>query len=125
MTIHLKGHNTMANHVAKILPPIQPPISSPKYRVHRTREDWARTNKTTGEVIIQPGKMNAVIYPETGKHQEYRNLMKGHAKPKWTRATENYIERIFQGVGFIEDTDTCFSYTDTRFTNTEMSPTAT
>ena len=34
--------------------------------------------------------------------------MKGPNKPKWTRAFENEIERLFQGILDIEGIDTCF-----------------
>ena len=34
--------------------------------------------------------------------------MKDHEKPKWTRAMENEIGRIFQGIRYIKGTDTCF-----------------
>ena len=38
--------------------------------------------------------MNVVICPETGKPQEYRHLMKGPDKPKWTRAMLNIKYKI-------------------------------
>ena len=98
----------MANHVAKITPPRQPPNTLPAYMVHRTGENWSHTNKTKGEVTIHPGKMNAIIFPETGKSQEYSHLIKGPSKPKWTRAMENNIGRLFQGIRYIKGTETCF-----------------
>ena len=52
--------------------------------------------------------MNTVIFPETGKPQEYRHLMKGPDKPKQTRAFGNDIGRLFQGIRDIEGTNTCF-----------------
>ena len=52
--------------------------------------------------------MNAVICPETGKSQEYKHLMKGPRKIKWTREFANKIRRIFQGIRDIEGTKTCF-----------------
>ena len=42
------------------------------------------------------------------KPQEYRHLMKGPDKPKWSRAMENEIGRLFQGIRDIEGTYTCF-----------------
>ena len=64
--------------------------------VHKTEEDWVHTNSTTGKFTIHPGIMNDIICLETGKHQEYGHLMKGPDKPKWTRAFENKIGRLFQ-----------------------------
>ena len=52
--------------------------------------------------------MNAVILPDTGKPQDYRHLMKGTEKPKWTRAMANDIGSLFQGIIYIKGTDTCF-----------------
>ena len=52
--------------------------------------------------------MNAVIYPETGKNQEYRHLMKGPDNPKWTREFANETGRLFQGIQDIEGNNTCF-----------------
>ena len=49
-----------------------------------------------------------MISPEIGKSQEYRHPMKGTDKPKWTRAMENEIGRIFQGIRDTEVTETCF-----------------
>ena len=51
----------MANHVKNIPPPRPLPALVPTYTVHRTGEYGAQTNKTTGEVKIQPVKMNSVI----------------------------------------------------------------
>ena len=58
-------------------------------------------------MTIQPGGMNAVILPETGKPQEYRHLVTGPNKPKWTRYFANKIGRLFQGIRDIEGTNTC------------------
>ena len=82
----LKVHNLMANLVETFPPPRQPPTSLLAYKVHRKGEDWAHTNKTTGEVKIQTLQTNANIFLETGKSQEYRHLIKGPGKLKWTRA---------------------------------------
>ena len=98
----------MANHMATIPPHRQPPTSLPKYMVHRTGEDLAHTNKTTGEVTIHPEQINTVIFPETGKSQEYIHLMKGPDKPKFTRAVANNIGRILQGIRCIKVTYTCY-----------------
>ena len=43
----------------------------------------------TGDVTINPGKLNNIIYPSTGKVQEYRHLMKGTYNPKWTTVMAN------------------------------------
>ena len=51
--------------------------------------------------------MNAVISPEAEKPQEYRHLMKGPDKPKWTREMVNDIRRTFQGIRYIKVTYTC------------------
>ena len=72
----------MANHVATIRFPRQPPISLPAYTVHSIVEDWVHTNKTRVEVKIHTGKMNVFIFLETGKYQYYRHLMKGTEKRK-------------------------------------------
>ena len=61
----MKGHNLMAKHVATVQLHRPPPTSVPAYKIHRTGEDWAHTNKTTVEVTIKPGQMNAVILQET------------------------------------------------------------
>ena len=79
----------MGNHVAKFQPYRPTQTAVPTYTIHRTGEYWAHTNKTTGEVTIQPRQINAVVCPETGNPQEYRPLMKGTDKPKWTRAIAN------------------------------------
>ena len=65
----LKGQNLMPNNVATITTPRQPTTSLLAYTVHRTGEEWAHTNKTTGEVTIYPGEINAVICTDTGKYQ--------------------------------------------------------
>ena len=57
---------------------------------------------------IHTGQMNAIIFPDTGKHQAYRHLMKEPNDPKWTRAFENEIGRFFQEIRDIEETKTCF-----------------
>ena len=76
----MKGHNIMANHVAIFHPQRPPHIIVPTYSVHKTGEDWAHTNKTTGDMTIHPVKIKAVMCPETGKPQEYRYLMKDNEK---------------------------------------------
>ena len=59
----------MANHMKTLQPPNPPNKAGHTYSVHKSGEDWAHTNKTTGDVMIQPGRMNDVIQPETGKPQ--------------------------------------------------------
>ena len=77
----LKGYNIMSNHVATIPPPIKMLAPAPtNTAVHITGEDWLHTNRTTGEVTIHPGIINAFVFPETGKSQDYRHLMKGPDK---------------------------------------------
>ena len=57
----------MDNHVVTILPTIHLPTPSPTNMwLQITVEYWVHTNRTTGEVKIEPGQMNAVIYPDTG-----------------------------------------------------------
>ena len=76
--------------------------------VHRIEEDWVHTNSTTREVTIQAGLINSVIFPEIGKPQEYRILLKVTDKPKWIRAMANDIDHLFQGIIDIEVTYMCF-----------------
>ena len=64
--------------------------------------------KTTGEVKIHPGQINTVIYPETGKYQEYGHIMKEPDKTKCTKEIADEIGCIFQGIRYIKGTDTCF-----------------
>ena len=66
----------MVNHVATGQPQNPRYIAVPVYSVHKTGEDWAHTNKTTGDVEIHPGQINVIMCPETGKQQEYSHLMK-------------------------------------------------
>ena len=65
-------------------------------------------NRTMGDVTIQTGQINAVIFPDTGKYQEYIHLMKGPYKPKWTRVEGNDSGHLFQGIRDIEGTDIFF-----------------
>jgi hypothetical protein len=52
---------------------------------------------------------NAVIHPVTGKEMEYSALMKDpRLQPLWTRGFGNECGRLFQGIGDIPGTDTCF-----------------
>ena len=59
----------MANHVSTVQPQNTPYISVPEYSFYKTGGKWAHTNKTTGDMKIHPGQINAVICPETGKPQ--------------------------------------------------------
>ena len=52
--------------------------------------------------------MNAVIFPDTEKFQEYSELMKGPDKPKCTRAVSNDTGCLFQGIRDIKGIETCF-----------------
>jgi hypothetical protein len=53
--------------------------------------------------------VNAVIHPTTGKEMEYLALMKDpRLQPLWTRVFGNECGRLFQGIGDIPGTDTCF-----------------
>ena len=52
--------------------------------------------------------LNDIIFPDTGKDQEYRQLVKGPDKPKWSMAMDNEIGQLFQGTIYIYVTDTCF-----------------
>ena len=66
----IRRHNVMDNHATTITPPIQmPTYISPDTIEHQTVEYWSTTNNIIGEVTIQPGKINTVICPETGKSQ--------------------------------------------------------
>ena len=104
-----KRKKSMADNVTKIPLPIQMQTPAPtNTTVQQIGYDWVCTNSTTSEVNIQTGIMNAVIFPETGKFQEYRHLMKGQVKPKWTRDILNEISHPFQGIRYIEETDTYF-----------------
>jgi hypothetical protein len=52
---------------------------------------------------------NAVIHPVTGKEMEYMALMKDpRLQPLWKRGCGNECGRLFQGIGDIPGTDTCF-----------------
>ena len=66
----LKGDNIMANHMTTIILPRKIPTLVPtNITVHKTGEDWAHINSTTGKFTIQPGLINAFICPDTGKYQ--------------------------------------------------------
>ena len=69
----------MENHEATInTPPSKP--SKPAPIVRPAGEDWAVIDQVTGKLTLQPGRANSVIFPETGKVQEYRHLIKGTEK---------------------------------------------
>ena len=96
----------MANHVAKITPPRQPPTSPHKYTVHRTGEDWVnKKNCRRSNNLSRTNERGHLT--RDGKYQEYRHLIKGPEKPKKTREMENEIRRLFQGIIDIEGTGTC------------------
>ena len=57
---------------------------------------------TTGKVTIQKVLMNAVIFPDTGKAQEYKHHMKGLENPKWSNTMSNEIGRLLQGIRYKE-----------------------
>jgi hypothetical protein len=51
----------------------------------------------------------AVIHPVIGKEMEYSALMKDpRLQPLWTQDSGNECGRLFQGIGDIPGTDTCF-----------------
>ena len=104
----MQGHNLMDNHVEIVRPKNPPHIEVPAYSVHKTGEDWAHTNNTTVDATIHMGHINAVIFPETVKTQEYRHLMKGPDYPKRTREFANKIGKLFQGIRYIEGNNTYF-----------------
>ena len=79
----------MANHVSIVHPRRPPLIQVPPYTVHKAGKDLAHTNKTTVDVTIHTCQINAFICPETGKPQEYRHIMNGPDKPKYTRGMTN------------------------------------
>ena len=97
----------MSNHVAKInTPPSKPSKTAPIFLPEG--EECAVINQVTGNLILQPGRSNAVIWPKTGKSQEYRNLIKVLEKLKWSKGISNEIGQLFQGIGDIQGTNTCF-----------------
>ena len=57
----MQGHDLMANHIATVQPLNPPNKTIHTYSVQKSGEDWAHTNNTTGDVVIQPGRMNALI----------------------------------------------------------------
>ena len=59
----MQVHDIMPNHIATFQPLDPPNIAVPTYSIKKTGEDWAHTNKTTGDVTIHPGRMNVVILP--------------------------------------------------------------
>ena len=69
-------------------------------------QEWSIRNTITGDVTIQPRKLNYVICSDKGKVKEYWNLIKGPDKEKWTKAMYNKIGRIFQGIRYIKGMDT-------------------
>ena len=69
-------------------------------------QEWSIRNTITGDVTIQPRKLNYVICSDKGKVKEYWHLIKGPDKEKWTKAMYNKIGRIFQGIRYIKGMDT-------------------
>ena len=66
---NIQGQDLIANHVATInTPPYK--SSKPAPLVRLAGEDWAVINQVTGNLVLQPGRANAVIYPKTGKEKE-------------------------------------------------------
>ena len=59
----MQGHELMANHIATFQPLNPPNIAVPTYSFQKTVEDWEQINKTTGDMKIHPGQMNALICP--------------------------------------------------------------
>ena len=104
----MQVHDLISNHTATVQLINPPNKAVHTYSVQKVGVDWAHTNNTTEDVTIQPGRMNTVIFLDTGKLQEYRHVMKGPNKPKWKRYFGNEIGRLFQGIQYIEGTNTCF-----------------
>ena len=77
----LQGQYLMSNHVATINNPTYTPIN-PSPLVLPAVEDWAVIDQATGNLTLQPGMSNAVIWPKKGRAQEYRHLIKGPDKLK-------------------------------------------
>ena len=71
----------MENHEATINPLTFKP-SKPAPLVIPAGEDWAVVDQVTGNLTFQPGRANAVIFPNTVKVQEYQHLIKGPEKLK-------------------------------------------
>ena len=104
---NIQGQDLMANHVETITTPTDTP-SKPAPLMRPAGEDWAVIDQVTGKLTLEPGIANAVIYPKTGKSQEYQHLIKPPEKPKWSKGMSNGIGRIFQGLGDTQGTNTCF-----------------
>ena len=76
--------------------------------MHPAGEDWYVINQSTGELTLQSGMVNVVICLKTGKAQEYRHPVKAPKKLKWNKGIPNETEHLFQGIGNIKVTNTCF-----------------
>ena len=99
----------MENHVAIIALKIPMANLFPSSTTVRPMgEYWSTASNTTVNVTIQPGFMNTVIFPDTGKAQEYRHLIKGLDKPKCTKVMYNKLGLLFHEIWFIEGTYNCF-----------------
>ena len=97
----------MAKYVETInILPAKP--SNPAPLIHSAGEYWAVIYQVTGNLILQPGRSNAVICPGIVKAQEYRHLIKGPQNIIWRKGMSNENGIIFQGVGDIQGTNTCF-----------------
>ena len=59
--------------------------------------------------IINAGKSNAVVHPDTRKLQEYHHLIKESDKINWTKSFSNQFGRLAQDVGnIVVGTNTIF-----------------
>ena len=54
--------------------------------------------------------MNAAICSDTGHSKYYIHLIEVTYKPKWTKSMYNKLGQIFQDIGDVDETDTCFLY---------------
>ena len=97
----------MENHVAKINTSPSTP-SNPEPLMCPAGEDWAVIDQVTGELTLEPGRANTVIFPDTVKAQEYQHLIKFPKKLKCIKGASNEIGQLFQGLGDIQGTNTCF-----------------
>ena len=77
-------------------------------------DDWAVIDQETVNLALQPGMTNTVIWPETGKSQEYHHLTKVHNKHKFINVASKEIVRLFQGLGDTKGTNTFFKSTETK-----------
>ena len=97
----------MANYVATIMTPTSA-SSKPVPLFHPVRDYYAVIYQATANLTLQTVMVNVFICPETGNTQEYLHLIKIPDKLKWSKFIPNDIGRLFQVLGKIQVTNTCF-----------------